>query len=219
VLEAARAVENVVTHGAAGWEPVVRIVFDGLLHADPFLEAAELVQKEAGGGTRLFLFSEFLDGVERRYDEMEAQAMVSVVPPQRTFAVRTELKPLTSLLVAAKRHPLGRGTRAFSSAEVERETYLTVKSSVQTSALSTAVLRPHTVFHLSDFHTKRQALLRGMGYGWMPRYLIEKDLKAGRLAVLKWEGESRHTFQPTIYSDEKRGRALALLLGALRRLA
>ena len=52
------------------------------------------------------------------------------------------------------------------------------------------------VFFLSGFVAKRQALQMGMGFGWMPRYLVDELLSSGELVELAFEGGSRFRFTP-----------------------
>ena len=54
------------------------------------------------------------------------------------------------------------------------------------------------VFFLSDFSTKREALLMGLGFGWVPAYLVEEDLKRGDLVEVPYERGSRYSFTPLL---------------------
>ena len=40
------------------------------------------------------------------------------------------------------------------------------------------------VLFLSDFHSKRLALLSGAGFGWIPRHFVEHELENGTLKLL-----------------------------------
>ena len=51
------------------------------------------------------------------------------------------------------------------------------------------------VVFLSDFHSKRIALLQEAGFGWVPRHLVEEDLKTSRLVLLDAEPNS-WTYRP-----------------------
>ena len=44
--------------------------------------------------------------------------------------------------------------------------------------------------------SKKQALLAGIGFGWMPLYLVEKTLKAGQLVEVNYQHGSRFSFTP-----------------------
>ena len=56
----------------------------------------------------------------------------------------------------------------------------------------------------SDFPNKRLALLEGLGFGWMPRHLVEPDLAAGTLVPVQLaDGDDVWTFQPLVRRAER----------------
>ena len=54
------------------------------------------------------------------------------------------------------------------------------------------------MFYLSDFKSKKQALIQGIGFGWMPFYLVKKELGSGALVEVNYQHGSRFTFTPHI---------------------
>ena len=70
--------------------------------------------------------------------------------------------------------------------------------------------------YLSDFHSKRVALVSGAGYGWMPKHFIEADLAEGRLIQLDTT-PNEWTYYPQVMVREGRdlGRAAQLFLDTL----
>lgn len=191
-----------------GHEPYLRVVFDGLLPVAPILTALRKVAV-VSPGTRLTLFSEFLSEVEARAESEAAEIMLTVVPATRAIGPELPLPPLPSLLVAHKEHPLAKLARV-SAADLEAHTFLTVRGSDQRLAMSTTPLDKQDQFRLGDFHAKRVALLAGMGWGWMPEYLIGDDLRKGRLVVLRFgRTRGRHVFHPTMHlrRESAEGRA------------
>ena len=65
------------------------------------------------------------------------------------------------------------------------------------------------VFYLSGFIMKKNALLMGLGFGWMPDFLIESELKSGELVEVDFSGGNRYSFTPQLVSTMERplGRA------------
>jgi len=216
LLEAARDVELAAENRAVGWEPVLKVVFDGLLPVVPFLKAAEQIRIEAGNETRVFLYSEYLGDVEKRFKEVEAQVMVSIVRAESTLPHMEDLPSLNALLVAHRSHPLAKKGRALRAADLMTHPFLVVRGSERMSELSTSKLIHGSTFHLGDFHAKKYALLRGMGYGWMPVSLIRNELKSGQLVALRWGDKSRHQFHPVFYSALSSGRGAKVFLNHLR---
>jgi DNA-binding transcriptional LysR family regulator len=74
------------------------------------------------------------------------------------------------------------------------------------------------VCHLSGFIPKKQALLMGLGFGWMPDYLCTNELRRGTLREVKFEGGSRYRFAPQLVHrrDRPLGRAATRLISLLR---
>ena len=201
----------------AGYEPHLGIVFDGLLAVEPILRAVRAVTS-ASPLTRVSLSSEFLGEVEARAEREQAEVMLSVVPPEHPIGPAYALAPLVSLLVAHQRHPLARGRKKLTAAELEAHPFLTVRASDQRLAMSTSRLDKATEFKLSDFHAKKVALMAGMGYGWMPEYLVAKELAKKSLVVLRFgEGGGRHAFRPVLHCRQAAvgGRAIQALVEAL----
>jgi DNA-binding transcriptional LysR family regulator len=52
------------------------------------------------------------------------------------------------------------------------------------------------VFYLSGFIAKQQALLMGVGFGWMPAELVKGELQQGLLREVRYSGGSRYRFSP-----------------------
>ncbi len=199
-----------------GWEAKLTVVYDGLLPANNFVLSAAAVQQKAPE-MRVSLFSEYLSGVEERFLDEKADLMVSLLPPSRSYGIATKLPKLKSLLVASRSHKLAQARKVLGQDDLEQETFLTVRGSDQRLSLSTISLDQASTFHLSDFVAKKSAILAGVGFGWMPEYLVEKEIKKGLLKVVKWQGQSVHEFSPVLYSRsvEAIGRAVKLFTDTL----
>jgi len=217
LLNAANDLEALCEVARAGFEPYLRVVFDGLLPVEPILHAVRQVA-DLSPATRTSLFSEFLSEVESRSEREQAEVMITVVPSVRPIGIEQALAPLPSLLVVHASHPLA-AIRRLSAADLEAHPFLTVRGSDQRLTMSTSALDKSTEFRLGDFHAKRVALLTGMGWGWMPEYLIAEDLAHGRLVVLRYgKTRGRHVFQPVLHlrKASAEGRAAQAFVAALQ---
>jgi DNA-binding transcriptional LysR family regulator len=220
ILAAADEVTRFCRASRDGWEPELKVVFDGIVEPAPILASAGRVAG-ASTSTRIALFAEFLGGVEARYEAEAADAMITVVPPRQQAAHQVRLPPITARLVVHRDHPLAKlAKKRLALPDLAGHTFLTVRGSDQRLAMSTTALAAASTFHLSDFHTKKAALLQGLGFGWIPEYLVPKELASGRLVTLRWgDGAGVHTFQPFLYHREpgEAGRALRLFAEELVR--
>lgn len=217
MLEAERALEATCAVLHSGWEPVLKVVFDAIVPLTPFLEVVKRVRAEAAP-TRVMLSIDSLGGVEARFEAEQAQVMVTVLPPPAGSALRVLALPqLRARLVAHRAHPLAK-LRRVTRDELARHVLLTVRGSDPRLQLSTADLDTQSTVHLSDFHAKKSAILGGIGFGWLPDWLIEKELKRGELRPLKLVAEAEsdvHVFEPRVVTRGTLGKAGSALLERL----
>jgi DNA-binding transcriptional LysR family regulator len=218
MLEAERELGALCDVLRTGWEPRLGVVLDGVVPAAPLLRVVgELAREKVP--TRLRVTTEFLGGVEEAFTRDGADLMISVLPPQSVALRGTPLAPIRALLVARKDHPLVARGAAVSDDDLCGQVLLMVRGDDPRLQLSTAALPVGTVVHLNDFHAKRQCLLEGHGYGWMPEHLIGPELRRGALARVRWKGGSAHAFRPHVYHRALTtpGKAARRVLDALRR--
>ncbi|MFZ5442355.1 MAG: LysR family transcriptional regulator [Myxococcota bacterium] len=217
MLEAERALEATCAVLHSGWEPVLKVVFDAIVPLDPFLEVVKRVRAESAP-TRVMLSIDSLGGVESRFEAEQAQLMVTVLPPQPGPGRKVHVLPqLRARLVAHRRHPLAK-LRRVTRDELGRHVLLTVRGSDPRLQLSTADLDIQSTVHLSDFHAKKSAILGGIGFGWLPDWLIDKELRRGELKPLKLVAEAEsdvHVFEPRVVTRGTLGKAGSALLERL----
>lgn len=201
----------------SGWEPNLKVIIDGILPIDPLLNSIKTFSQKKIP-TKLSIHTEFHSGVENAFFEKEAHLMLSVLPPTRIKLNEQKLPKMKALLVAHKDHPLNKYPKKNLLKDLEKYHFLTVKGSHSTLNLSTEALDAHSTFHFNDFHTKKQALLAEMGFGWMPEYLILKELEVGKLKLVRWQLSSVHYYEPKIYfrSTPKLGRAANLIINEMK---
>lgn len=222
LLEAEKALDAACAEIRTGWEPELRLVFDGIFPVEPLLDVVGAIAR-AGASTRVDVTSEFLAGVERAFTEQEADMMISILEPSVAHAELrvVRLAPIRARLVAHRDHPLASARAELDEQELAAHVLLTVRGSDPRLQLSTGGLEPPIAVRLADFHGKKAAILAKLGYGWMPEYLVAAELDRGVLVPLRWKKESVHVFEPRLYvrAGRQHGRAARLVLDALRRAA
>ncbi len=209
LLSRARRLERVAHDLRLAWEPALALVVDGLFPLPPILRALSRFEAE-GAPTRLSLRVEHLGGVEHRFTTEEADLMLVLdFKGGRSLRARP-MPPVEMILVARPDHPV-RQSEPLNRAALSRHTELSVEDSRPGGVRGRGRLSLGSshVFRLSDFHSKRLALLEGVGFGWMPRHLVSEDLASGRLAPLGFEEGDHFVFSPHLVSrvDPTLGRA------------
>ncbi|MBJ94851.1 MAG: LysR family transcriptional regulator [Rickettsiales bacterium] len=203
VIEQARQLSRTAAELRDGWEPELFVVVDGAL---PMSAITSCLRRFADPQipTRLRIDVEYQEGVIDRFENQPADlAMVLGLAgdaDQEGLECRA-LGALELLLVASPQHPLAaqivtEGSRADHAELVVRDSSPRFARDSKRSFMGS-----RNVVYLSDFHSKRIALLEAAGYGWIPRHFIAADLSQGRLQVLKAE-PCTWTYEPQLISRQ-----------------
>lgn len=224
ILDEARAVlarsarlEYVAGQLRDAWEPRLLVVLDGIFPLAPIMRAVRRFG-ELTTSTRVELKIEFLAGVHERFVDDEGDLMLSLgvegeLPTLRSYG----LPAIEVLLVAAAGHPLCDQRKRKTKEDLAEHVELTVADSSRAGSVRVAALGSPSVVRLSDFHAKREALLSGVGFGWLPRHLADDLIAAGKLAVIPFEEGFRRRFAPRLAHRQGSllGRGAAQMVGLL----
>lgn len=224
MLEHARAVltevdrmEKAAAMVATGWEAELRIVIDAALPHSPLHALLARFAREAIP-TRLRVDTECQEGVLDRFERHRADMALYLGFDSEHDAARFDLRPLAPLemvLLVASEHPL-----ALDATPERRERYAELVVRDTAERFAERPKEPYSgarnVAYLSDFHSKRDALLAGAGYGWMPLHLVAGDLHDGRLRELATQ-PTRWKYAPVLVMrrDGEPGRAARLCIEML----
>lgn len=213
LLKQSQRVETLAARFTQGWEPRLELVIDGSLPVKPVMKALKVLSSE-GVPTRIQVKTEFLGGVQKVFEQNQSDMMLVKDYQPSPGLKATALPDVTFILVATAAHPLA-GMGAVQLDDLYEHVELTIhdSSDPDKTTLDSLQFGGDRVFYLSDFGSKKQALMMGLGYGWMPDFLVADELKAGELVQLAYEGATQHRFTPQfIYrSDRPLGRAGRML--------
>lgn len=200
-----------------GWEPALRIVLDGVFPLEPVLAIVGELAKNPTP-TKIEVFTDSLSGVEETFLRREADLMITVLPAEQGASAVSTLRPIAASLVAHRSHVLVRDDHERSMEELSAETLLMVRSADPRLALSTAVLHPRSLVHLADFGAEKTAIMRGLGFGWMPNHLVAEELARGEVRLVRWPFDNTYAFEPRLYqrTGKTPGRAAKLFIARLR---
>lgn len=179
----------------AGYEARLSVVIDGLLPQRPVMRAARRFA-EAGLPTRLRVAIEYLTGVHTRF-AAGADVMVALDHTPQPGTAAVALAPVELVLLAHHAHPLA-ADDAVDRAALGLHVELIVEDSglKRDGGPGRLALGAAQVFRVSDFHAKREALLEGVGFGWMPTHLVQADVRRGALVQLAFAEGAVASFVP-----------------------
>jgi DNA-binding transcriptional LysR family regulator len=185
------AVANRVRRVATGWETQLTIAVDGVLSQLTMFELCEAfyahgVEQDAGHGTRLRLRTEVLAGTWEALLSGQSDLAIGV-GPNSTPPPGIEYAPLGELdfvFAIAPHHPLAAATGAISDTELLSHRAVAVADSAQRmSPLTVNLLPGQDVLTVASSEAKIEALLRGLGCGFIPEPMVRWHVEAGRLVV------------------------------------
>lgn len=215
LLGRAREVEALARQFTEGWEARLQLIVDGIVPLDAVLSALKDLA-EQGAPTRVQVKVEFLRGVQRRFEKDEADLMIVKDYVDAPPLAKEALTEIECILCVAAGHPLA-GRPKVTLTELRQHTEVSVQDSSE-SGSDVHMFGSERVFFLDGFHAKKQALMMGLGYGWMPAYLVRDELKDRRLVEVRYPGNSRYRFTPYLVHHRHRplGRAGQALAGLIR---
>ena len=202
-----------------GWEAELLVVVDGAL---PQAGLTRCLRRFARPEvpTRLRVDIEYQEGVIDRFEKSDAHIGLCLGFKGDGDEEGYDCQPLAHLemvLVAAVDHPLASGVVTPERREPHAELITRDSSPRFSREFKQSFEGSKTSVFLSDFYSKRAALLAGAGYGWIPRHFIEEDLAERRLVLLNNEGGNRWTYEPQVITKTGRplGRGARLFLETL----
>jgi DNA-binding transcriptional LysR family regulator len=217
LLAQAEHVRSIARQFSQGWEPALVIIIDGILPLDPALAAMKtLAAKHVP--TRIQVKVEFLRGVQARFEKENGDLMLVTDYAADPYLHEEALPAMDCILCVGRSHPLA-GAKCVSLGELHEHVEISVQHSSEEQGYDRHLFGCERAFYLASHYHKREALLMGVGFGWMPLYLIYNELKAGVLRELKYIGGSSYRFTPRLVhrTDRQLGRAGLEFIELLRK--
>ncbi len=218
VLRAAQELESRIKRIATGWEGQLRIAVDDIV---PWAGIYDLVEAFYAGasGTRLRLMSEVYGG---SWDALFAERADLVIgapgdAPAGGGYSTFELGRVEFVFVVAPSHPLASAAEPISNETVLQHRAVSVAdSSRQLPPRTSGLLSGQDVLTVPNLAAKRAAQCRGLGAGYLPRFIAAADIAAGRL-VEKAVVEGKPAIQLFVaWRTNCQGQALEWFLARLR---
>jgi DNA-binding transcriptional LysR family regulator len=193
LLQQMDAVANRVRRVASGWETQLSISVDDVLSIPTIFELVEAFcavrEKKSGGAgegpaTRLRLRTDVLAGTWEALVSGQADLAIGVAG-QLASAGGIERRPLGNVMFVfcvAPHHPLSAVAESLTDEQLVHHRAIAVADTAQRLAPITLNLLPgQDVLTVPNMRSKLEALLRGLGCGFVPEPLARPHLEAGHL--------------------------------------
>jgi DNA-binding transcriptional LysR family regulator len=197
ILDRSYQLHSVAKQLQEGWEPRLEIVADGILPLPPLMRALRRFSEERVP-TQVKLQVEYLGGVEERFHRDGADLMLVLDFKNDGTLQSNPLPGIELVLVAHRDHELNQLQTEVTRPMLKANTELIVADSGTSPKNRPQGLRffSGTSFALSDFQSKREAILEGVGFGWLPMHLAAEHLRSQELKRINFEEESKYHFTP-----------------------
>ncbi len=193
------AVAQRVRRVASGWEPVLSIAADDVISRVTLLELCESFYAMAmdgqsaaqergkgGPGTQLRLRTEVMAGTWEALVSGQADLAIGVgMASEAPAGVKVQpMGGVEFLFAVAPCHPLAQHDGPISDATLLPHRAVAVADSAQRLSPVTVNLLPgQDVLTVPNMRTKIDAMLRGLGCGFVPEPMVHDHLAAGRLVA------------------------------------
>ncbi|MEP2791369.1 MAG: LysR family transcriptional regulator, partial [Kangiellaceae bacterium] len=196
LLAQAENIEQLARQLGEEWEPSFEVVVDGILEISSIMSVIRtLIDEDVP--TKISLTMEYLGGVQHRFEQNKADLMIVKEYQASTQLLSQALPEVECLLCVSHSHPLASLVQVDLN-NLQQHIELSVHDSSDQELYEVEHMHfgGEKMFYLSDFQSKKQALLAGIGFGWMPLYLVEKTLKTGQLVEVNYQHGSLFSFSP-----------------------
>lgn len=189
LLRAADALEARVKRVATGWESELRIAYDEVIPLEPLYDLVSDFYREETG-TRLRLLAEIFGGCWDALTSGRADLVIGAPgdgPPGGGYTTR----PIGTnhfVFAVKPKHPLASLPEPLKVADIQHYRSVSAADSSRSLPARTAgILQGQDVLTVPTLHAKVLAQRRGIGVGYLPRHIAEREAAAGRLVVRSTE--------------------------------
>ncbi len=183
-----------------GWEPKLKLVYDGVIDFNMIGDTLFKLSK-SHAPTEIQVFTAHLQEVESTFTKEHADLMLTILPMQKFNLPFVQLQSLKMFLVAHRDHPLcqSKGSKKITASQLTKYPIIKVYGSGVQLGLSTDGLQISNHFFVNDFSAKKQAILKQLGFGWLPEYIVKNELRSQRLKLIPTSFDNQHIFQISLY--------------------
>ena len=174
---------------ATGWEPRLVLSLDQVLRMEPLMPLVDAFFK-AAPGTSLQLRREAAAGSWDALLSGRADLVIGAPdagPPGGGYET-APLQLIKFVLAVSPRHPLAAREGVVSDSELAQYRAILVGDTTRAlPLLQYGLLRNRNILSVPDTDAKLQAILLGIGCGYLPEHLARLHVCAGRLTLLRTE--------------------------------
>lgn len=187
VLSAINTLSEQTQTIANGWEPKIRIACDSIIDIKPVFTGIQrfLVEHE---NIEIDVQEEVMNGTWEALIEDRVDLVIGApapVPSQKGIRA-IKMKEFDSVLVVSKSHQLSKVKSPIQPGELYKYRSVVVHDSAQNEIpRSVNIIEGSQHFYVSTVTHKVEAIISGIGIGYLPKYIAQKYITLGLLTEIK----------------------------------
>ena len=215
LVKQASQLEELAHHMEQGWEAEVRLVVDAAYPTANIVRTLSAFMPQSRG-CRVRLREEVLSGVEDVLHEGSADLAISAL--NITGYLPIELGEVDFIAVAHPEHPLHRLQREVTFQDLEGQMQVVIRDSGRVQPRDAGWLGAEQRWTVGSLPTARTFVSSGLGFAWLPRHLIVRELAEGLLKPLPMEQGGTRRPRFFLYSNKDRvlGPATQILIDLIK---
>lgn len=184
VLSHADEFSTLAQHFSMGEEPELRVAMSAIAPVEKIMAVLHQVTVFAPA-TKLVLLVENLNGTMERLDDGDVDIAISEHFANDSGYEYTVIDRVEFIGVVSSRTPYANKASVLCERDMEGVPQIIVRDTsrhVETKTIG--IVKTATQWMVNDFSMKKRIIASGMGWGRMPRHMIENEIETGELVQL-----------------------------------
>jgi len=186
VLSAINTLSEQTQTIANGWEPKIRIACDSIIDTKPVFSCIQCFLAEHEN-IEIDIQEEVMNGTWEALTEDRVDLVIGApapVPSQKGIRA-IKMKELDNILVASMLHPISSVNLPIQPSELFNYRSVVVHDSAKNEIpWSVNIIEGSQRFYVSTVTHKVEAILAGIGIGYLPRYMAQQYIMSGQLTEI-----------------------------------
>ncbi|MCP4985193.1 MAG: LysR family transcriptional regulator [Colwellia sp.] len=186
VLNAINVLSEQTQTIAKGWEPKIRIACDAIIDIKPVYRGIQrfLLEHE---NIEIDVQEEVMNGTWEALIEDRVDLVLGAPAPAPTQkGIRAiKINELDNILMVSLAHPLSKVKGPIEPSELSKYRHVVVHDSSKNEIpWSVNIIKGSQRFYVSNITHKIEAIIAGIGIGYLPKYMVEKHITSGQLTEI-----------------------------------